>query len=200
MSRRSSQSPSPPRSSRSHDVVWNDCHRILYFPPSCSERRYKGWREFLSCARIWEFPLTKRVWMTFWMWSRECVQLSPQFPRNSPCVKSYHKWVWLLFFLNGDSPTKTSRRHSMVCEAKIKKRKTQIKKKTGNQKEFLLDKKRLIIYLKCNAVKEFGGWAGGGIKKCVLGVKIHHEKTYSHFCRHLCCNRMKPCFILFYFL
>lgn len=51
---------------------------------------------------------------------------------NSPCVKSYHKWVW---FLNGDSLTKTSSRHRMVCEAK----KQEIKRSFVGKKILILN-------------------------------------------------------------
>lgn len=64
--------------------------------------------------------------------------------------------------MNGDSLTEASSRHSMVCEAKIK------IKKTGNQNE-LCWKKILISYLKCNVVKELEE------KKLILGETTHHE-------------------------
>lgn len=56
--------------------------------------------------------------------------------------------------MNGDSLTKASSRHSMVCEAKIEKSFKKNTKKQEIKRSFV--EKILIIYLKCNAVKELG--------------------------------------------
>lgn len=68
--------------------------------------------------------------------------------------------------MNGDSLTKASSRHSMVCEAKIKKNPLKINK--NRKSKGVLLEKILIIYLKCNAVKELGQ---GGKKMFVFWGK-----------------------------
>lgn len=91
-----------------------------------------------------------------WLSECEVENVCSFFP---PCVKSYHKMS--LIFLNGDSLTKASSRHSMVCEAKIQKK----NKKTGNQKGVLLEKNTNLLEMQC--CKRI--WEKRRKKVCVLG-------------------------------
>lgn len=119
-----------------------------------------------------------------------CAAFSSQnIPKFPPCVKSYHKMS--LIFLNGDSLTKASSRHSMVCEAKILKK----KKKQEIKKEFCW-KKILIIYLKCNAVKEFEKKEK---KSLCFGVKrpIMKKTTAISADTCVCCDRIV---LIFFFV
>lgn len=56
---------------------------------------------------------------------------------------------------------------------KFKKNPLKTKKKQEIKRSFV-DKKILIIYLKCNAVKELGKKKKKSLR---FGVKTHHEKT-----------------------
>ena len=68
----------------------------------------------------------------------------------------------------------------MVCEAKIKK----VKKKKKNRKsKGVLLEKILIIYLKCNAVKELGIKKK---KKFCFWVNTHYKKTTTAISADIC--------------